>query len=136
MRTVNRNDTASVLNMNEEPYQCELTIIPYAKGIPTRAIFKSSRSTSKTWPCGRNSIDYEQRQDHEIYISFSNQDWTNPIKFNFTLRMINRQRRDLNPIVRDRAVFHTFEAPFDKKCGEDNDCHTDLSVRPVLLNMT
>lgn len=136
VRTINRNDTASILNMNDEPYQCELSIVPYAKGMPARAVFKNTRSASTTWPCGRYSIDYEQRQDHEIYIPFANQDWINPIKLNFTLRMANRPRRDLSPIVRDSIISHSFDASFDKKCGDDNDCYTDLSVKPILLNMT
>ncbi|KAI6177257.1 FG-GAP repeat protein [Aphelenchoides bicaudatus] len=136
IRTVNRNDTASILNLNEEPYQCELTIVPYAKGMSPRAIFKNTRSSSTSWPCGRYSIDYEQRQDHEVYVPFSNQDWIHPIRFNFTVRMTSRPRRDLSPIVRGGVSHHTFDASFDKKCGDDNDCYTDLSVKPILLNMT
>jgi hypothetical protein len=123
--------------MNEDPYQCELKIIPYAKGISSRAIFKNTRTQTTTWPCGRYSIDYEQQQDHDVLVPFTIQDFTHPIKFNFTLRMgNNRQRRDIAPIVRDSAIYHMFEASFDKKCGDDNDCHTDLSVKPILLNMT
>lgn len=122
--------------MNEESYTCELSIVPFAKGIPSRAVFKNTRSTKTSWPCGKYSVDYEQRQNHEIYIPSSNQDWVNPLKFNFTVKMATRARRELSPIVRDSAVYHVFDASFDKKCGDDNDCYTDLSVRPILLNMT
>ncbi|KAI6239094.1 Integrin-alpha2 domain-containing protein [Aphelenchoides fujianensis] len=136
VRTSNRNDTAAVLNLSDEPYQCELRIIPFLKGAPPRAVFKQSGTTSVSWPCGRDSVRYEQLRDHEVYVPLSNQDWVNPIRFNFTLRMATRSRRELPPVVRESANFHEFEATFDRKCGDDNDCHTDLSVKPILLNMT
>lgn len=99
-------------------------------------INRAKITPNNTINSGRSSIDYEQKQSHEIYIPFANQDWINPLKFNFTLKMATRSRRDLTPIVRDSAIHHVFDASFDKKCGDDNDCYTDLSVKPILLNMT
>ncbi|KAI6201755.1 FG-GAP repeat protein [Aphelenchoides besseyi] len=136
VQTNNRNEIGSVLNLNEEPYQCELKVIPFAKGSPPRAVFKASGTASVSWACGRDSVRYDQRKDHEVYVPFTNQDWVNPITFNFTVRMARRSRRELAPIVRDTAKFHVFETTFDRKCGDDNDCHTDLIVKPILLNMT
>ena len=39
------------------------------------------------------------------------------------------------PIINRDQREHLFHVQFDKQCGEDNDCHTDLSLSALLLNM-
>ena len=97
-----------------------------------RAFFANSPTASITWPCGRDSARSAQRRDHLVLVSFANHDWVSPISFNFTTRMNTRSRRGLSPIIRSTLAAHTF----DRKCGQDNERHTDLAVKPILLNMT
>lgn len=50
--------------------------------------------------------------------------------------MKERRVTELLPIINQKQYKHTFEISFDKKCGRDNDCHTNLVLSAVLLNMT
>ncbi|KAI1721252.1 integrin alpha domain-containing protein [Ditylenchus destructor] len=132
----NRNNTGDLMNFREEPFNCLLQIIPFAKGVQTRALFVDSNKASKSWPCGRNSLSYTQETTHQVHVPKNNQDWTNPLRFNFTVSMKERRSADLVPIINPKLSEHVFDVSFDKKCGDDNDCHTDLSLSAMLLNMT
>jgi Integrin alpha len=129
--------------------------MPYAKGVLPRALFAERNKTTITWPCGRRAVFNTQYQKHKVYVPVgssgacpfftpfigivksTNQDWTTPLKFNFSATIRERRSPDiLLPIINEKQSEEIFTVTFDKKCGEDNDCHTDLAVIAVLLNMT
>lgn len=59
-----------------------------------------------------------------------------PLRFNFTVGTRDKRSAGLTPVVNEQQSQYSFDVSFDKKCGEDNDCHTDLVLRPLLVNMT
>lgn len=50
--------------------------------------------------------------------------------------MRERRSTELLPAINKLHSEHLFNLQFDKKCGDDNDCHTDLSLSAILLNIT
>lgn len=50
--------------------------------------------------------------------------------------MRERRATELLPIINQQQEEHIFDISFDKKCGQDNDCHTNLVLSAILLNMT
>lgn len=50
--------------------------------------------------------------------------------------MRERRSTELAPIINRRQSDELFSVPFDKRCGDDNDCRTDLTLTAILLNMT
>uniref|UniRef100_A0A915D5W1 Integrin alpha-2 domain-containing protein n=1 Tax=Ditylenchus dipsaci TaxID=166011 RepID=A0A915D5W1_9BILA len=132
----NRNNTNDLLNFNEEPFICALQIIPFSKGVAPRGVFTERNKASISWDCGRNTISNTQQTTYQVFVPKANQDWTNPLKFNFTVNMRERRSVELLPIINQKQAEHIFSISFDKRCGEDNDCHTDLVLNAILLNMT
>ncbi|CAD5221384.1 unnamed protein product [Bursaphelenchus xylophilus] len=135
LSTLDNNNIRNLLNLGQDVYTCQLKIISNPKA-PLRALFVQNKANEISWPCGRDSLGYQQRLKHKVYIPDTNQDWVNPIKFNFTASMTMSPMRSVIPVIRERRASKLFETSFDKQCGEDNDCYTDISIRPILLNMT
>lgn len=50
--------------------------------------------------------------------------------------MREKKSTELIPVINKIHSEHIFDVSFDKKCGDDNDCHTDLSLSAILLNIT
>lgn len=132
--TLLKNDK---VDFGSETFTCELKVIQVKNGKngKNRAVFTQTNSNSITWPC-QGSAGRELQRRHQLHIPIANQDWVNPIQFNFTVKAADVTKRDISAVVRGGEAFELFENAFDKKCGEDNDCYTDLAIRPVLLNMT
>lgn len=59
------------------------------------------------------------------------------MRFNFTVKMReNAVSKEIFPIINQFESTHSFTIDFDKQCGVDNKCETDLSVQPTLLHMS
>lgn len=120
-----RNNTETLLDFNSTPFLCTLQIVPFAKGVSPRALFSANNQYTLDWPCGRNSVWETQQDTFQLHIPRSNQDWTNPLKFNFTVTMRdghigNKAATDILPIINRRHGSHVFSVQFDKQCGDDN----------------
>lgn len=97
----------------------------------TRFFALSSKTYSSSLYIGKYFVFNNYKK-----IKKKNQDWINPIKFNFTVAMRERRATELLPIINQQQDEHIFDISFDKKCGQDNDCHTNLVLSAILLNMT
>ncbi|KAI3413533.1 hypothetical protein GPALN_011023 [Globodera pallida] len=143
LRILPRNDSSRLLSRHfpgrEQPFLCQLQVIPHAKGVLPRAVFVSSGTNSMEWRCGRETIvGAEERQEHSLYVPKGNPDWTNPLRFNLTVSVPRRDALEVLPlpVVNRDQRSHYFEIAFDKKCGEDNECHAELALEATLLDIT
>ncbi|CAD5215518.1 unnamed protein product [Bursaphelenchus okinawaensis] len=135
LTTLDNNNVKDSIDLSRDSYTCTLKVVSNGKGA-SRAFFVKTKTAEYSWPCGRGSLGYQQRLAHQVYIPDTNQDWVTPVKFNFTVAIPNTVSRTITPVIRNKRAIKLFESSFDKQCGEDNDCYTDISVRPILLNMT
>ncbi|KAK0420795.1 hypothetical protein QR680_014893 [Steinernema hermaphroditum] len=139
-----------VVNFNENIFECHLEVIPSGPGVLARGrIVGSKNATSYKWPCGRG-LDHmrDVKQEHTIFIPKDNADWLNPVKFRFSIQLLNDRKPsypregsppvDLNkyPVVGKFGAVNDLEIGFDKKCGDDEKCNADLSVSAIPEGMS
>ncbi|KAL3090253.1 hypothetical protein niasHS_006705 [Heterodera schachtii] len=147
LRLLPRNDSSRFFsrhfadNKQQQPFLCRLQAIPNAKGVMPRALFVPNGAATAEWRCGRSALGgREEKQTHDIYVPKGNQDWTNPLRFNLTVSVspngaLAQQSFPL-PIIDRKKRSHFFDIAFDKKCGEDNECHSELALQAAILDIT
>ncbi|KHN71986.1 Integrin alpha ina-1 [Toxocara canis] len=133
-----------LLNFDADVFQCTLEVIPLNVGVGTRAKIVASNGEKYIWACGRNANIKSQIRKHHLYIPKKNSDWINPLKLRFSVKIRDDSTPempanggkivDLNkfPVLNKFGSEHTFNVPFNKKCGSDNICTCDLHLQPVL----
>ncbi|KAL7078661.1 hypothetical protein ACQ4LE_002530 [Meloidogyne hapla] len=121
----------------QPPFLCKLEVLPFARGVLPRALFSSNSDTKITWPCGANAVTREEINHQKLHIPNGNEDWTNPLRFNFSISLRSPRSTDvLLPAVSPYQTFHIFGIAFDKLCGDDNECHTNLVLSGALLDLS
>ncbi|KAJ1347733.1 hypothetical protein KIN20_002875 [Parelaphostrongylus tenuis] len=77
----------------------------------------------------------------------SAKDWINPLKFRFTVQIMNERKpyqpaeghpiADLKqyPILNKYDASYEFQIPFNTRCGEDQVCQTDLVLRAIFVDI-
>ncbi|MFH4973715.1 hypothetical protein AB6A40_000424 [Gnathostoma spinigerum] len=133
-----------LLNFDSDVFKCVLEVIPMSTGIGRRAKFVDNRREMYEWNCGRNTNRRPQRRKHKIYIPKGNNDWINPIRLHFLVKIRDQMtpeiprdggiRVDLNkfPMLNMFGSEVRTVIPFNKKCGLDDICMCDLTLQPVL----
>jgi hypothetical protein len=68
------------------------------------------------------------------------------LRFNFSIGLAAEQRRStpsrsasttaILPAINPAHRVHLFEIAFDKDCGEDNECHTDMVLSGTMMDLT
>uniref|UniRef100_A0AC34QTI9 Integrin alpha-2 domain-containing protein n=1 Tax=Panagrolaimus sp. JU765 TaxID=591449 RepID=A0AC34QTI9_9BILA len=118
-------------------FECVLKIVPFKSGVKPRGVFKQTRKSEYTWNCGKRGNNEVEKMDFDVIVPSNNEDWINPLMFNFTVNVKQGDKtNELLPIVNVEKAEKTFIVDFDKECGADNKCLTDLVLQPLLLNMT
>uniref|UniRef100_A0A0K0CUN6 Integrin_alpha2 domain-containing protein n=1 Tax=Angiostrongylus cantonensis TaxID=6313 RepID=A0A0K0CUN6_ANGCA len=125
-------------------------VVPLNQGVELRANIGGSASTNHSWPCGRGAHRGRQKYTEIIYIpenDNSAKDWINPLKFRFTVRIMNEQKpfqpeeghpiADLNhyPMLNKYGASYEFQIPFNTRCGEDQVCQTDLVLKAIFVDI-
>ncbi|KAE9556369.1 hypothetical protein FO519_000409 [Halicephalobus sp. NKZ332] len=110
-------------DLGSTPFKCVLKIVPFKAGVKSRGLFKQTRKSEYEWTCGKRGNEETERMDFEIIVPNINVQQT-------------EKTNQLLPIVNVEKSGKTFDIDFDKECGEDNKCLTDLVLRPHLMNMT
>ncbi|KAK6025953.1 FG-GAP repeat protein, partial [Ostertagia ostertagi] len=141
---------ADLVDFNSNVFTCNLEVIPVKQGVPLRGFIASSASTNHSWPCGRDAHRRRQKYIETIYIPENDnaaKDWINPLKFRFTVRIMNERKPfhpaegrpivDLKqyPILNKYGASYEFQIPFNTRCGEDQVCQTDLVLEAVFVGI-
>ncbi|VDN07933.1 unnamed protein product [Thelazia callipaeda] len=141
------NNSSKLLNFdNSDVFKCTLQVVPVSAGIGTRARILESRKENFTWNCGRNINQRPQIKHHKLFITNTNNDWINPIKLQFSVRLRNEAKPEmprsgekivdmnLYPVLNKYGSQDTFivSIHFNRKCGTDNVCTSDLQLKAVL----
>uniref|UniRef100_A0A158QM39 Integrin_alpha2 domain-containing protein n=1 Tax=Haemonchus placei TaxID=6290 RepID=A0A158QM39_HAEPC len=131
------------------------SVIPVRQGVPLRASIARSASTNHSWPCGRDAHRRKQKYTETIYIPViilqendnAAKDWINPLKFRFTVRIMNERKPShpaegrpivdlkLYPILNKYGASYEFQIPFNTRCGDDQVCQTDLVLKAVFVDI-
>nr|CAD2176210.1 unnamed protein product [Meloidogyne enterolobii] len=132
-----------LFGIGQSPFLCKLEVLPFARGVLPRALFTSNGETKISWPCGSNAVTREEISHQKLYIPSGNEDWTNPLRFNFSISLRKPQltttinnNNVLLPAISPDQTFHIFGIAFDKLCGDDNECHTNLVLSGALLDLS
>uniref|UniRef100_A0A915NNY2 Integrin alpha-2 domain-containing protein n=1 Tax=Meloidogyne floridensis TaxID=298350 RepID=A0A915NNY2_9BILA len=128
-----------LFGFGQSPFLCKLEVLPFARGVLPRALFTSNGETKISWPCGSNAVTREEISHQKLYIPVN---WTNPLRFNFSISLRKPQLTTINnnnvllPAISPDQTFHIFGIAFDKLCGDDNECHTNLVLSGALLDLS
>ncbi|VDK73530.1 unnamed protein product, partial [Onchocerca ochengi] len=137
-------NSSKLLNFDGEVFKCMLQVIAMSSGVGTRARILESRKENYTWNCGRGANHKPQIKKHKLFITNTNNDWINPIKLRFSVRLRNEAvprmprngdkivNMNLYPVLNKYGSEDTFIIHFNRKCGVDNVCISDLQLRAVL----
>ncbi|XGW15891.1 hypothetical protein V3C99_001385 [Haemonchus contortus] len=141
---------ADLVDFNSNVFICNLEVIPVRQGVPLRASIARSASTNHSWPCGRDAHRRKQKYTETIYIPENDnaaKDWINPLKFRFTVRIMNERKPShpaegrpivdlkLYPILNKYGASYEFQIPFNTRCGDDQVCQTDLVLKAVFVDI-
>ncbi|GMS89597.1 hypothetical protein PENTCL1PPCAC_11772, partial [Pristionchus entomophagus] len=144
---VEHSESTKLINLNENVFSCTLEVLEFEKGkVPRRALIAPSDKISHTWACGRNAHKGKIEYDHTIFIPSdeASSDWLNPLKLKFSAKLsderkpeVVREGRSLPdlqqyPMLDRLHSSHEFTVPFNTRCGSDQKCQTDLSMKAVL----
>ncbi|CAJ0943125.1 unnamed protein product, partial [Mesorhabditis belari] len=139
-----------LVDYKSDVFICNLEVLPMAKGVPLRAHVRGANNPQNyTWPCGKNAhlSTQEYFQQIDIPNNAASQDWVNPLKFRFTVRIKNEKKPilpkqgaplvDLNdyPILNKFGSTYDFTIPFNTRCGDDHVCQTDLALRATFAGI-
>lgn len=140
----------NLFDFNYNVFTCNLEVVPLNQGVELRANIGGSASTNHSWPCGRGAHRGRQKYTEIIYIpedDNSAKDWINPLKFRFTVRIMNERKpfqpeeghpiADLNhyPMLNKYGASYEFQIPFNTRCGEDQVCQTDLVLKAIFVDI-
>ncbi|CAI4226617.1 unnamed protein product [Auanema sp. JU1783] len=140
---------ADLIDFSADVFTCNLEVIPTSKQFRTRALIEGNHSTNMSWPCGKGAHNNKRVYRETIYIPDDDvsKDWINPLKFRFTVRIMNertppqaiegRPVTDLRqyPILNKYGASYEFQIPFNTRCGDDHVCNSDLSLRAVFAGI-
>ncbi|VDK85685.1 unnamed protein product [Litomosoides sigmodontis] len=140
----NIKNSSKLLNFDSDVFKCKLEVVAISSGVGTRARILESRKENYTWNCGRGANQKPQIKNHKLFITNTNSDWINPIKLRFSVRLRNEVTpqmprnggkivdMNLYPVLNKYGSEDTFIIHFNRKCGVDNVCTSDLQLRAVL----
>ncbi|MCP9258136.1 Protein CBR-INA-1 [Dirofilaria immitis] len=141
-------DIDELLNFDIDVFKCLLQVVAISSGVGTRARILESRKENYTWNCGRGANQKAQIKKHKLFITNTNNDWINPIKLRFSVRLRNEavpymprngdKIPDMNlyPVLNKYGSEDSFIIHFNRKCGVDNVCTSDLQLRAVLAGIS
>ncbi|KAK6102226.1 Integrin alpha family protein [Brugia pahangi] len=140
----NIKNSSKLLNFDSDVFKCMLEVIAMSSGVGTRARILESRKENYTWNCGRGANQKPQIKNHKLFITNTNSDWINPIKLRFSVQLRNEAipkmprnggkivDMNLYPVLNKYGSEDTFIIHFNRKCGVDNVCTSDLQLLAVL----
>ncbi|KAF8357198.1 ina-1, partial [Pristionchus pacificus] len=144
---VEHSESTKLINLNENVFTCTLEVLEFEKGkVPRRALIAPSDKISHTWACGRNAHKGKVEYDHTVFIPSdeASSDWLNPLKLKFSAKLLDERKPEIvregrslpdlqqYPMLDRLHSSHEFTVPFNTRCGSDQKCQTDLSMKAVL----
>ncbi|GMR42590.1 hypothetical protein PMAYCL1PPCAC_12785, partial [Pristionchus mayeri] len=144
---VDKTESTKLINLNENAFTCKLEVLEFEKGkVPRRALIAPSDKITHTWPCGRNAHKGKVEYEHTVFIPSdeASSDWLNPLKFKFSAKLLDERKPEVvregrslpdlqqYPMLNKLHSSHEFTVPFNTRCGSDQKCQTDLSLKAVL----
>ncbi|CDW56610.1 protein ina; fg gap protein [Trichuris trichiura] len=111
-----------------------------------RAEFAHGAKYEREWACGKGAVEQPQEKEHELFIRDSNRDWLNPLKFEFSVSLSKSKPSfsreavslpDINdhPVLDKKGSKKEFMIEFNKKCGPDNKCVSDLALQCFFVDL-
>ncbi|KRY74184.1 Integrin alpha ina-1 [Trichinella pseudospiralis] len=143
---IRRQTIGSQLDFTRNILLCRLEVLRYGSALK-RAEFSGKFNYYKEWPCGRGAVDSAQIEEHELFIRDTNRDWLNPLKFVFSVALLTDKSKSTTsplstiPNINDYPVLDKigskteFTLEFNKKCGNDDQCISDLVLNCLLVNL-
>ncbi|KAK6014762.1 FG-GAP repeat protein [Ostertagia ostertagi] len=125
---------ADLVDFNSNVFTCNLEVIPVKQGVPLRGFIASSASTNHSWPCGRDAHRRRQKYIETIYIPENDnaaKDWINPLKFRFTVRIMN-ERKPFHP-AEGRPIVDLKQYPILNKYGASYEFQHSFDLRFKLM---
>jgi hypothetical protein len=111
------------------------------------------------WPCGRDADRNPDTHTQwvralllayiiaQVYVPKTTRDWLHPLKLRTWAELRDKRAPtqsassgvltslDAYPVLDAKAAVHEFTIPFNKKCGADNQCETDLHMKCSFGNL-
>uniref|UniRef100_A0A5S6QJD1 Integrin_alpha2 domain-containing protein n=1 Tax=Trichuris muris TaxID=70415 RepID=A0A5S6QJD1_TRIMR len=142
---VKRQVVGPQLDFSENILMCRLKVLSHGTSA-LRAEFSQSAKYEKEWPCGAGAVERRQEKEHELFIRDSNRDWLNPLKFELSVSLSTSEPEfstspfepvDINdhPVLDKKGSKKEFTIEFNKKCGPDNKCISDLSLQCFFVDL-
>ena len=134
--------------IDSDLFLCHLAVEPVQQGAALRAQFaaRDEKNIHVQWPCGSNADDRPQTRSTKVFIPKNVRDWLRPLKFHAWVELRDKRAPrqspggpltslDAFPVLDLKTATHTFHVPFNKKCGADNHCETDLELKCSFGNL-
>ncbi|KFD56029.1 hypothetical protein M514_03153 [Trichuris suis] len=142
---VKRQVVGPQLDFSEDILRCRLKVLSHGSSA-LRAEFAQGAKYEREWACGKGAVERPQEKEHNLFIRDSNRDWLNPLKFEFSVSL-SKSKPDFShaaaslPDINDHPVLDKkgskkeFMIEFNKKCGLDNKCVSDLALQCFFVDL-
>uniref|UniRef100_A0A0K0DXE3 Integrin_alpha2 domain-containing protein n=1 Tax=Strongyloides stercoralis TaxID=6248 RepID=A0A0K0DXE3_STRER len=138
-----------LVDYTKDVFICHLETLSFQSGVDKRVkIYGSRDGYSLNWECGKNLNKQSQRKIHKLYISKDNTDWLNPLKLKFSVSIKDQTKTSLPdegeplinlnnyPILNKYNSTHEVLISFNKRCGDDDKCESDLELGATFLDIS
>ncbi|CEF65392.1 Integrin alpha chain family and FG-GAP repeat and Integrin alpha beta-propellor repeat and Integrin alpha-2 domain-containing protein [Strongyloides ratti] len=138
-----------LVDYTKDVFICQLETLPSQLGVDRRAkIYGSKDGYTLNWECGKNLNKQSQRKSHKLFISKDNTDWLNPLKLKFSVSIKDQSKPTLPnegeplinlnnyPILNKYNSTHEVLISFNKRCGDDDKCESDLELGATFLDIS